>query len=128
MARLTMLKAKIHRATVTEANLNYEGSISIDADLLRYSGILPFERVDVWNLTNGERFDTYAIRGDAGSGQICVNGAAARRVQPGDMVIIAAFVELDATEAPQHRPVVVFVDESNKMREIAHLELANTIR
>jgi aspartate 1-decarboxylase len=123
-----MLKAKIHRATVTEANLHYEGSVTIDDDLLQASGILPFERIDVWNVTNGERFSTYAIRGPAGEGGVCVNGAGARKVQAGDLVIIAAFVELEPAEAARHAPTVVFVDDLNRVRETTTTELPRTIR
>ena len=111
---LKMLKAKIHRATVTRADLNYEGSISIDSALMETAGLLPHEAVCVWNVTNGERFETYAIPGAANSGEIGVNGAAARRVQTGDLVIVAAFCHLEAAEARKHEPAVVFVDGDNK--------------
>ena len=96
---LTMFKGKIHRATVTEANLNYVGSITIDEDLLDASGILPGEKVQIVNNNNGERLETYTIAGERGSGVICLNGAAARRVQPGDVVIIIAYCLLTAEEA-----------------------------
>jgi aspartate 1-decarboxylase len=114
---LTLLKGKIHRATVTMANVEYEGSISIDANLLRAADILPFEAVDVWDCTNGARLRTYAIEAAAGSGEVCVNGAAAHLVKPGDVVIVAAFAQMDADEARRHRPRRVFVDGRNRMRE-----------
>lgn len=114
--QLTMLKAKIHRATVTDADLEYQGSITIDPELLRATGILPHERVEVYNCTNGERFATYVIVG--GSGDICVNGAAARLVQRGDILIIAAYAQYDAEEAVEHHPVVVFVDDRNSISHI----------
>ena len=114
---LTMLKGKIHRATVTMANVEYEGSISIDADLLRAADILPYESVDVWDCTNGARLRTYALEGEAGSGEICVNGAAAHLVKPGDVVIVAAFAQMDADEARRHRARRVFVDARNRLRD-----------
>ncbi len=113
--QITMLKAKIHRATVTEADLSYEGSISIDRELLAAAGLLVHERVDIYNCDNGERFSTYIIPG--GRGEICLNGAAARKVLPGDKVMIAAYVELDAAEVEDHQPVLVFVDEANRVSE-----------
>ncbi len=113
--QLTMLKAKIHRATVTDADLNYQGSITIDPEILRATGILPHEKVEIYNCNNGERFATYVIVG--GSGDICVNGAAARLVQRGDVLIIVAYAQLEGAEATDHRPVVVFVDEHNAIRE-----------
>ncbi|MDP8225086.1 MAG: aspartate 1-decarboxylase [Candidatus Lernaella stagnicola] len=114
--RRTMLKSKIHRATVTQADLHYEGSVTIDDILLRAADILPNEQVSVWNITNGNRFDTYALRGEVGSGVICVNGAAARLVSPGDLVIIASYVGMDDAEAKQWEPHLVFVDERNRMK------------
>lgn len=108
-----MLGGKIHRATVTAADTEYEGSITIDASLLDSADILPNEAVHVWNATNGSRFTTYAIPGPAGAGDVCVNGAAAHLVQPGDLVIVATFVELEDTEARAWQPRVVFVDEQN---------------
>jgi aspartate 1-decarboxylase len=109
---LTLLKAKIHRVTTTAANLAYEGSITVDAALLQASGILPFEQVDVVNCANGARFTTYAIVG--GAGEICVNGAAARLVQPGDLLIILAYARLTPEEAASHTPCLVFVDADNR--------------
>jgi aspartate 1-decarboxylase len=94
-----MLKSKIHRATVTQADLHYEGSVTIDQNLLNAADILPYEMVSIWNITNGNRFDTYALAGEPGSGVVCVNGAAARMVSPGDLIIIATFVAMDEAEA-----------------------------
>jgi aspartate 1-decarboxylase len=108
------LKAKIHRATVTAACLDYEGSLSIDGMLLDRADIAPYEQVKVYNVTNGERFDTYVIAAPAGSGEICLNGAAARKGQQGDLVIIATYALLDEAEVVQHRPRVVLVDGKNR--------------
>ncbi len=113
----TMLKSKIHRATVTEANVEYEGSIAIDANLLRAADILPYESVEVWDCTNGARLRTYAIPAEPGSGEICINGAAAHRVKPHDVVIVASFVQVDDREARGWRARRVFVDEANRIRE-----------
>ncbi len=110
-----MLKSKIHRATLTGADLQYEGSITIDRDLMDAADIIPYEAVSVWNVTNGSRFETYAIEGERGSGVVCVNGAAARLVAPRDLVIVASFVSMDAEEARQHEPKLVFVDERNRI-------------
>jgi len=112
----TMLKSKIHRATVTEANVEYEGSITIDADLLRAADILPYEQVDVYDCTNGSRITTYVIEGEPGSGEICVNGAAAHRVKPHDLVIICSYVQVDEAEARGWEGIRVFVDERNVPR------------
>ena len=111
---ITMLKTKIHRATITQCDLNYEGSISIDADLLEQSGILPFEQVDVLNINNGARFTTYAIKAPAGSGVIGINGAAARLAQAGDLVIICAYIQMSPEQARTHAPVIVSVNGANK--------------
>lgn len=108
-----MLKSKIHRATVTGADLEYEGSITIDPLLLAAADILPYEAVDVWNVTYGTRFQTYAIEGQPGSGTICINGAAARLVSRGDKVIIASWVEIPDEEAAGYVPKLVFVDDKN---------------
>ena len=114
---IEMLQAKIHRVTVTEANLNYIGSITIDADLLDASGILPGQRVSIVNNNNGERFDTYVIRGEAGSGVVCLNGAAARKAQPGDIIIIIAYAQMTPEEALTHTPKVIFPDTAtNKIK------------
>jgi len=115
--RRRMFTGKIHRATVTQADLHYEGSVTIDEDLLDASGILPNEEVHIWDETSGSRLVTYAISGARGSGVVCVNGAAAHLVSPGDLVIIAAFGEMDDAEARSHVPRVVFVDSDNRMVE-----------
>ena len=116
---LTMLKAKLHRATVTGADLHYEGSIGIDRDLLDASGMLPHEQVDVLNITTGARFTTYAIEAPRGSKTIGVNGAAARLVQAGDKVIVVAYGQLPAEEARNYAPVVVLLDEGNRVKKAA---------
>lgn len=110
----TMFKSKIHRATVTDANLAYEGSITIDKNLLDAADILPYELVHVYNLTNGERFSTYVIEGQAGSGEICINGAAARKARKGDMVIIASYVQIDNREIATLKPINIMVDSKNQ--------------
>ena len=112
---LTMFKSKIHRATITECDLNYEGSITIDTALMEASGILPYEQVDVLNINNGHRFTTYAIEGERGSSEIKVNGAAARLAQKGDLVIICAYAQMAQAEAEIWKPTVVQVDAKNKM-------------
>ena len=114
---LNILKSKIHRVTVTEANLNYIGSITIDQDLLDAANILEGERVYIVNNNNGERFDTYTISGERGSGVVCLNGAAARKVQPGDIVIIMAYAQMTPEEAKEFRPSVIFPDtKTNKLK------------
>ena len=110
-----MLKSKIHRATITEANLDYEGSITIDSSLLNAANIVPFEEVKIYNISNGERFDTYVISGEAGRGEICLNGAAARKGSPGDLIIIASYAILDENEVANHAPIIVHVDENNRI-------------
>ncbi|MEW6065567.1 aspartate decarboxylase [Desulforamulus profundi] len=119
---LFMFKSKIHRATVTEANLNYMGSITIDKELMQAAGILPNEKVQVVNNNNGARLETYVIEGEPGSGVICLNGAAARQAQPGDTVIIIAYTMLDEREARTFKPRVVMVDENNKITGLIHEE------
>ena len=119
---VTMFKSKIHRATVTEANLNYVGSITIDEDLLEAAGIFPGEKVQIVNNNNGARLETYTIAGKRGSGMFCLNGAAARLVQPGDVVIIIAYAMMDAEEAKAFKPNVVFLDQNNKIVEMSHFE------
>lgn len=115
--RRSLFKSKIHRATVTDADLDYEGSVTIDEQLMHAADILPYERVDIWNVTNGSRLYTYALPGPAGSGVICVNGAAARHAQRGDKVIIATFAEVDEADAAvkEWKPVVVRVDDQNRI-------------
>jgi len=112
--RRILFKSKIHRATVTQAELHYEGSVTIDTDLLRAADILPYEKVAIWNVTRGSRVETYALEGEAGSGVICVNGAAAHQNRPGDLVIIATFAEVEDAEARVWKPTVVFVDGDNR--------------
>jgi aspartate 1-decarboxylase len=112
--QLTLLKGKIHRATITQCDLNYEGSISVDSALMERAGILPHEQVDVLNINNGERFTTYAIPAAAGSGIIGVNGAAARLAQKGDLVIIVAYARMEEAEAKSFQPRVLLVDAKNK--------------
>ena len=107
---IEMMKSKIHRVTVTEANLNYIGSITIDSALIKAANILPGERVYIVNNNNGERFDTYVIAGEEGSGVVCLNGAAARKAQPGDVVIIIAYAQMTPQEARDFRPSVIFPD------------------
>ncbi len=111
--RLTLLKSKIHRATVTDADLHYEGSISIDPKLAMAANLVPFERVEIYNVTNGERFATYYIEGEVGSGEITINGAAAHKASKDDLVIICAYAEYDEAEAVGHRPRLIYVDEHN---------------
>lgn len=113
--QLTFLKAKLHRVTVTHAELHYEGSCAIDGDLLDRSGIREYEQIHIYNVNNGQRFITYAIRADEGSGIISVNGAAAHRASPGDLVIICAYGTLDAAEAAKHKPTLVYVDRANRI-------------
>jgi aspartate 1-decarboxylase len=110
----TMLKSKIHRATVTDADLNYVGSITIDAELLEQADIRPYEHVHVVNITNGARLETYAIEGPAGGGDICLNGAAARLAQPGDLVIVLSYAQYAESELEGLEPTVVLVDERNR--------------
>jgi len=114
-----LLKSKIHRATVTEANITYEGSITIDKSLMEAADILQWEQVQVYNISNGERFTTYAIEGRPGDGTICVNGAAARLASPGDLIIIVAYTTLSGEEAARFQPAVVFVDENNRVKNIS---------
>ncbi len=110
-----MLKSKIHRATITDADLDYEGSITIDEQLMEEADILPYEQVQIYDINNGNRFETYAIKGERGSGTICVNGAAARLVSKGDLIIIASYFNIDEEEALRHLPRLVYVDGNNRM-------------
>ena len=119
---ITLLKAKIHRAVVKQADLDYVGSITIDSELLRESGILEYEKVEIADIDNGNRFETYAIAGEAGSGIICLNGAAARCVKPGDKIIIMAYAQMTPEEAKTHKPTVLFVDQHNHIVRKANYE------
>ncbi len=125
---LTMLKGKIHRATIRQAELDYVGSITVDPDLLDAAGILEYELVQVVDVDNGSRLETYTIAGERGSGMICLNGAAARLVQPGDKCIIMCYCQMDPEEAKGHRPRVVFVDGNNAIDEVTRYELHGEIR
>jgi len=120
--QIILLKSKIHRATVTQADLNYVGSITIDSDLLRESGIQEYEKVEIADITNGNRLETYAIAGEAGSGIICLNGAAAKLVTPGDKIIIMAYANMTPEEAKSHKPTVIFVDDNNAITRKANYE------
>lgn len=111
----TFLMSKIHRCSVTMADLNYEGSLTVDRDLLDAAGMRPFERIEIYDITNGNRFCTYLMAGERGSGTICVNGAAAHLAKPKDLIIVAAYCDLDEQEVERHRPVVVLVDGRNRM-------------
>lgn len=122
-----MMKSKIHRATVTEANLNYVGSITIDEDLMEAADIIENEKVQIVDNNNGSRLETYVIPGPRGSGVICLNGAAARLVQPGDTVIIISYAVLSSEELEAHKPTVVFVDENNRPVKLADHEIHATI-
>ena len=125
----TMLKSKIHRATVTQADLDYEGSLTIDASLMEAADILPNEEVHVWNVTRGTRLATYAIAGEPNSGVMCINGAAAHLVRPGDLVIVATFTEVEGeAEARAHTPRVVLVDEKNRIKLVTKDEVAGPAR
>jgi aspartate 1-decarboxylase len=116
----TMMHGKIHRATVTQADLHYVGSMTVDADLLEAADLLPGEQIDVVDVTNGARLTTYTIEGERGSGEICINGAAAHLVHPGDVVIIIGYALVDDREAREHRSHVVFVDGENRVVEVGH--------
>lgn len=119
---LKMLKGKIHRAVVRQAELNYVGSITVDPELMQAAGIFEYENVQIVDVENGSRFETYTIAGEPGTGMICLNGAAARQVLPGDHVIIMAYAQMTPEEAKEFRPKVVFVDEENKISEITSYE------
>jgi aspartate 1-decarboxylase len=123
-----MFKGKIHRATITQADLNYVGSITIDSELLEASGILPGEKVQIVNNNNGERIETYTIEGEAGSGIICLNGAAARRAEVGDKVIIISYAQMTVEEAKTFEPSIIFVNHQNKIIEKAHMERHGEIK
>ena len=119
---LTMLKGKIHRAVVKQADLNYVGSITIDSELMKAAGILEYEMVQIVDVENGNRFETYTIAGEKGSGMICLNGAAARQVAVGDHVIIMCYAQMSEQEAKEHKPYVVFTDEDNHIASISRYE------
>lgn len=125
---LNMLKGKIHRATVVQADLDYVGSITVDQDLLDAAGILEYEKVQIVDVNNGSRFETYTISGERGSGMICLNGAAARCVSTGDKVIIMCYAQLSAEEAKTHKPQVVFVGEDNRIERITTYEKHGLLR
>jgi aspartate 1-decarboxylase len=123
----TMMNGKIHRATVTEANLNYVGSITIDSAILDAVGMVENEKVQIVNNHNGARFETYIISGERGSGTICLNGAAARLVQPGDTVIIISYALMSDEEISEHQPKIAIMDKDNTIKELIHAELEKTI-
>ncbi|RMH43703.1 MAG: aspartate 1-decarboxylase [Deltaproteobacteria bacterium] len=125
---MSLFRAKIHRATVTHADVDYEGSVTIAGDLMDAAGIYEYEQVHIWNVTRGTRLVTYALRGDAGSGVICVNGAAAHLAQPGDKVILATFADVDPAEARDWKPTVVLVDDANAIVSADHAEVAGPKR
>lgn len=125
---VNMLKGKIHRASVKQAELNYVGSITIDPVLMEAAGILEYEYVQIADVENGNRFETYTIAGKPGSGMICLNGAAARQVAVGDHIIIMAYAQMTSEEAKEHQPYVVFVDEENQIREVSRYEKYGVLR
>ncbi len=120
-----MLKSKIHRATVTDANLEYEGSITIDENLMDAADLIEFEKVAIFDVTNGNRIETYVIRGERGTGIMCVNGAAAHLIHKGDIIIVASFVAMDEAEALRHQPRLVYVDAQNRIRKDARLAVVH---
>ena len=125
----TMLKSKIHRATVTEGNINYEGSITIDRTLMEAADILPYEQVQVLNINNGARFSTYTIEGKPGSGEICLNGAAARLAVKGDLIIILTYTDVPEEEARDYQPIIVHVDKNNAIvKDLDEVFLSQEIR
>jgi aspartate 1-decarboxylase len=126
--QLNMLKSKIHRATVTEANLNYVGSITIDREIMDAANILEYEKIQVVDVNNGSRLETYVIAGEKGSKVICLNGAAARFVQPGDKVILMTYCQMDQVEAKNHKPTVVFINDDNSILEITDYEIHGEIK
>jgi aspartate 1-decarboxylase len=117
-----MMKSKIHRATITQAEMHYEGSLTISAELMRAADILPYEMVHIYNISNGERFETYAIEGEENSGVICLNGAAARKGAPGDLIIITTYATYEAAELANHQPKVVLVDKNNHLKNTSSAE------
>ena len=125
--QLTMLKGKIHRAVVKQAELNYVGSITVDPELMEAAGIYEYELVQIVDVENGNRFETYTIAGEPGSGMICLNGAAARQVQVGDHVIIMCYCQMSPEEVKEHKPKVVFVDDENKIAKVSSYEKYGTL-
>ena len=119
---IQMLKGKIHRAVVVQAELNYVGSITVDPVLMEAAGIYEYEKVQIVDVENGNRFETYTIEGEPGSGMICLNGAAARMVQTGDHIIIMSYCDMEPSEVKEHRPKVVFVDEKNQIKRVTNYE------
>lgn len=115
---ITMMKSKVHRATVTEANLDYQGSLTLDRDLMDAAGMVEYEQVHVLNINTGDRFVTYIIEGERGSGTVCLNGAAARLGQPGDLIIAITYAQMDAAEAAAYKPVMVHVDAQNRISHV----------
>ena len=124
---VTMLKGKIHRAVVKQAELNYVGSITVDPELMEAAGIYEYELVQIVDVENGNRFETYTIAGEPGSGMICLNGAAARQVQVGDHVIIMCYCQMSPEEVKEHKPTVVFVDDENKIAKVSSYEKYGTL-
>ena len=124
---IQMLKSKIHRAVVKQAELNYVGSITVDSELLDAAGIYEYEKVQIVDVNNGSRFETYTIAGEPGSGMICLNGAAARCVSEGDRIILMAYADVTPEEAKTHKPKVVFVDDNNGISRVTHYEKAGTL-
>ena len=121
-----MLRAKVHRATVTETRVDYEGSLTLDATLMKAAGMIPYERIDVYNADSGTRFSTYLIEGEPGSGVVCVNGAAAHLARPGERIIVATYAAFSPEEIAAHRPTVVLVDSANRVKEIRREIVAGT--
>lgn len=126
--QINILKSKIHRATVTEANLNYVGSITIDKKLMDNANIIEYEKIQVVNVNNGSRLETYVIAGESGSGVVCLNGAAARYAQPGDKVILMTYGQMDDCEAREYKPTVVFVNDDNSISEVTNYERHGEIK
>lgn len=126
--RRSMLRSKLHRATVTHADVDYEGSLTIDRELLEAADILPFEEVHVWNVTRGTRLQTYAMAGELGSGVVCANGAAAHLTRPGDLIIVATFTQLDDTTARVHRPRIILLGDGNRIVARREAEVAGPLR
>jgi aspartate 1-decarboxylase len=122
-----MMKSKIHRAIVTEANLYYEGSITIDKDLMDAADLNEYEQVTIVNINNGERLETYVISGERGSGTICINGAAARKAAVGDEVIIISYAIVEEAKLPEYKPTIILVDKDNRIKSLSHQVTANTI-